>query len=147
MKQQLSNLAQPRKLAFQHRRNNGKVITTTHCKDNANNPVERLPSTHYHLITALGSVSGEEIMQWGEWTMNTEKEAAEGGSQSFPWTQFSSVQHCLAQHCATKITCSSNNCMLYTILLLPKTMLVLQSWKNMHSSKGGRGFDTEISLI
>lgn len=57
--------------------------------------------------------------------MNIEKGAMKGGSQSLPWTEFSSIWHCLAQHYATKITCSLNNCMLYTTLLLSKTMLVL----------------------
>lgn len=37
--------------------------------------------------------------------------------------------------------------MLYTTLLLSKTMLVLQRWKNMCSSKEQKGFDTEICLI
>lgn len=142
----MSNLAQPRRLAYGHRPNDSKVIIA-HCKDNANNPVQSLPSTHYHLITALGPLSEKEIVQEGEWTMNIEKGATKGGSQSLLWTQFSSVQHCLVQHYATKITCSSNNCMLYTTLGLSKTMLVLQRWKNMYSSKEQKGFDTEICLI
>lgn len=127
MRQQLSNLAQPRKLAFQHRQNNGKVITITHCKDNANNPVERLPSTHYHLITALGSVSGEEIMQRGEWTMSTEKEATEGGVNPFPGpssAQSSTIQHNTVPQrllvlqiivCCTPFYCCQRPCWFYRV--------------------------------
>jgi len=74
-------------------------------------------------------------MQGREWTMNIEKGAMKGESQFLPWTPFSSVWHYLAQHYTTKITCSLNNCMLCTALLLSKTTLVLRRWKNMYSSK------------